>query len=89
MAEQIEVGPSIHLPLDTLEFIHLALRLSIAVFGRQSGSDRIIVAVDPRDKAFEFRDATLLDFLEPSRKNAYLSLRYHRPKILHELVGAA
>ena len=34
LAEQIEVRPSIHLPLNALEFIHLAPRLSITVFGR-------------------------------------------------------
>jgi hypothetical protein len=33
LAEQIKVSPSIHLPLDALEFIDLAFRLSIAVFG--------------------------------------------------------
>jgi hypothetical protein len=55
LAEQIEVRTSIHLPLDALELIHFALRLCVAVFRCQSRSDRIIVPVDPGNKAFEWR----------------------------------
>ena len=34
LAEQIEVRTSIHLPLDALELIDFALRLSVAILGR-------------------------------------------------------
>jgi hypothetical protein len=75
LAQQIEVGTPVHLPFDTLELIYLALGLSTAMFSLSSGSDSIIVAVDPGDKAFEFRDTRDLGLVEPTGKNAYLPLR--------------
>lgn len=46
LPQQVKVRSTIHLPLQTLEFIHLALRLPIAVRQQQGGSHGIEVAQD-------------------------------------------
>ena len=43
LSEQIEVRPTVHLPFDELESIHLALRLTVAPRHRQPCAHRCLV----------------------------------------------
>ncbi len=86
--KQIKLRSAIGLPLDEFESIHPALGLPIAVLRRQGSPHGIVVTKDACRKAPQFRDATLLCFLQPPVQYVYLPIDNHRSKILRELIGA-
>ncbi len=82
LAQHLKGGASIHLPLETLQFIHLALGLPIAVGQRQGGSHGIEVSHDACGQALEFSNAAALGFGEPSIQDVVLSPGHHDAKVL-------
>ena len=63
LTQQIKLCTSIHLSLDALELIDLALRLSVAILGSLCCPNSIKVSIDPRCQTLQFLDATSFGFL--------------------------
>jgi hypothetical protein len=63
LAQQVKFGSSIHLPLDTFEFIHLAFRLSVTILNRQRCSHSVEVPVHPCSETAQFHDPARTRFV--------------------------
>lgn len=87
VAQQIELGPAVHLPLEQLEPIHLAFGLSLIPRELKRRADRCVVAADALGKGGEFPHTTRPSPLKPGVELVASLLIEEREEGLHRLPG--
>src|SRR5215470_18951247 len=76
LAEEVQLGPSIHLTFEELEPSDLALRLSIAV-GELAGRMHCSILLEACREAFQVWKATGQDRVDPGLQHTGRSLAHH------------
>jgi hypothetical protein len=80
-AEEIEVRPTVHLPLQQLEPVHLALRLTVAPGHCESGTNRRFIGQQTGCEPLEFLNPTRPYPLDPGVELGAASLPQQVRKI--------
>jgi hypothetical protein len=70
-----------------LQAVNLCFDLTLIPLRRESGTHRVVIAVNPPSKALEFGNATAFGLCEPFIQILPSVLLEHRDKRLAELVG--
>ena len=83
LAEEVQLGASIHLAFEELEPGHLALRLPIAVW-KLAGRTHRSILLEARREAFQVWKATGQDRLDPGLQRAGRPLAHHLGKGFRE-----
>ena len=86
-AQQVKAGAAVHLALEHLDPVHVALDLALAVRRRQGGGDGGVVALDAAHKADQFGDAAVSDFSQPRVEFLHCPCANDPAKVADEPLG--
>jgi len=75
---EIELGTTVHLPLQAFEFGDLSFRLTVAPRRRERGADRHAILRQPTSERLDGTDAAGEGFVEPGIEGGASALRIGR-----------